>query len=213
MSVSRPRRSCECADASATVPHRGVPPLPARGSDDHGPRQRTAGDVLGVVWPGRFQIPQWSGTSPACLIGQSIQMPEELVITLKPLDTSGGQVRLGLAEFFLPDGAVDPGILLGHDAGEPTAVADEHRSDMTVGGHVDQLWKALTRLGRGHLLDFVRQRHRLLAHAPNVRHVRSVPSPDLRVYSPRVLTRVLLQAGRPLPPRGPRSPGHGPWRP
>src|SRR5215471_1881282 len=213
MSVSRPRRSCGCAGVSATAPRRGAPRRPARGSDDHGPRQRTAGDVLGAAWPGRCQIPPWSGTSPACLIGQSIQMPEELVIILKPLDTSGGQVRLGLAELFLPGGAVDPGILLGHDAGGPAAVADEHRGDMTVGGHVDQLWKAPTRLGRGHLLDFVRQRRWVLAHAPSVRHVRSVPSPDLRVYSPRVLTRVLLQAGGPLPPRGPRSPGHGPWRP
>src|SRR5262245_44926465 len=104
-------------------------------------------------------------------------MPEELVVILKPPDTSGSQVCLGLAELLLPGWAVDPGVLLGHDAGEPAAVADEHRGDMAVGGHVDQLWKALARLGRGHLLDFVWQRHWLFAHAPNVRHVRSVPGP------------------------------------
>ena len=73
-------------------------------------------------------------------------MPQELVIILKPLDTPGSQVRLGLAELVLPGWAVHPGVLLGHDAGEPTAVADEHRGDMTVSGHVDQLWKVLTRL-------------------------------------------------------------------
>src|SRR5262245_8567576 len=123
MSASRPRRSCGCAGASATAPRRGVPRLPARGSDDHGPRRRTAGDVLGEAWPARCQIPRWSGSSPACLIGQSIQVPKELIIIVKPLDAPGSQVRLGLAELFLPDGAVDPGILLGHDAGEPAAVA------------------------------------------------------------------------------------------
>src|SRR5215470_19138531 len=137
-------------------------------------------------------------------------MPEELVIILKPLDTPGGQVRLGLAELFLPGGAVDPGILLGHDAREPTAVADEHRGDMAVGGHVDQLWKTLTRLGRGHLLDVVRQRHCGLAHAPNVRHVRNVPSPGTARVStlsshagtspgPRDSTP---RPGGPRPPRG-----------
>src|SRR6266516_4317406 len=185
-SVSRPRRPCGCADVLATVPHRGGPRRPARGSDDCGPRQRTAGDVLGVASPGQCQILPWSGTSPACLVGQSIQMPEELVIIVKPLDTSGSQVCLGLAELFLPGWAVDPGILLGNDAGEPPAVADEHRGDMTVGGHVDQLWEVLTRLGGGHLLDFIRQRHCVLAHAPNVHHVRSVPSWELRACLLRV---------------------------
>ena len=33
-------------------------------------------------------------------------MPKELVITLKPLDTSGSHVRLGLAELFLPDSKI-----------------------------------------------------------------------------------------------------------
>src|SRR5262245_7889178 len=104
-------------------------------------------------------------------------MPEELVVILKPPYTSGSQVCLGLAELLLPGWAVDPGVLLGHDAGEPAAVADEHRGDMAVGGHVDQLWKALARLGRGHLLDVVRQRQWVFAQALNVRHAVSVPSP------------------------------------
>jgi hypothetical protein len=67
----------------------------------------------------RCRIPRWSGTSPARLIVKGFQVPEELVAVGEPPDAPGGQVRLGVAELFLPGGAVDPGVLLGNDGRAP----------------------------------------------------------------------------------------------
>ena len=48
-------------------------------------------------------------------------MREEIVVVLEPSDAARGKVRVGFAEPFLPGRAVDPGVLLGDDAGQPAA--------------------------------------------------------------------------------------------
>ena len=50
-------------------------------------------------------------------------MREEIVVVLEPPDAARGKVGVGFAELFLPGWAVDPGVLLGDDAGQPAAVA------------------------------------------------------------------------------------------
>src|SRR5215472_6554413 len=156
------------------VSRRGGHRLRAPGSGGRVWRRGTAAGVRGVAWPARRQTRRWSGISPSCLIVQGFQVREEIVVVLEPPDAARGKVRVGFAEPFLPGRAVNPGVLLGDDAGQPAPVAGENRGDMAVGGQVDELRKVLAGLGSGHLLDLVRQRHRVLAHVPSVRYVRSV---------------------------------------
>jgi hypothetical protein len=45
---------------------------------------------------------QWSGISPACLVVESVEVGEELVVVGELAGPLGVQVCLGLAEFVLP---------------------------------------------------------------------------------------------------------------
>ena len=80
----------------------------------------------------------WSGISPTSLTVDGGQMVQELLIAAEPPDLPGGQVRLGFLQLLLPLRAVYPGVFLGDDAGEPTAISGQHRGDMAVSGHVHQ---------------------------------------------------------------------------